>query len=467
MKFKPEEIPIPEEKPYEYDQLKRQECGNSLKKLVSNAGGPLVVSLNGGWGTGKTTFLKMWRQDLENTGFTTIYFSAWEDDYCEEALVALIGQIWKNIKRSDCQEIMQSIKESVAPVLKSTVFNATKTLSAGIIDLDEKQLKSISEKAVDEYIDAGNTLNELKKRLTQLAKTVSKNGKPLVIIVDELDRCRPTFAIELLEKVKHLFDIQGIVFVLGIDRDQLGHSVKSIYGQGMDVEGYLSRFVDLNFMLPEGNILIFVQHLLNIFGLDNFFLERQKSRDRHEDEFHAFSESITDLSSVFKLSLRDIEHCIRILVVTANNTELAKMLIPRLLSLLIILRHVKQDLYHEFVTGNCNPEKIIEYILQQPSGTQYMNSLKRSKGIATESLLVAVSSEDWQNKIYSQLPLLLTEQKSTVPDLPERYMKMKKERIRKLIQGKKCVNSIGFDGLDTWALKHLTDKIELASLITE
>ena len=52
MKYKPETIPIPQDKPYEYDQLKRQECGNSLKNLIINAGGPLVVSLNGGWGTG-------------------------------------------------------------------------------------------------------------------------------------------------------------------------------------------------------------------------------------------------------------------------------------------------------------------------------------------------------------------------------------------------------------------------------
>jgi len=303
MEYKPEEIQIPKENPYQNDKLQRQQAGNSLKSLIINAGGPLVVSLNGGWGTGKTTFLKMWRQDLEKDDFTTIYFSAWDDDYCDDAIVALIGQIWKNLKGSDCKEIVKSIKECAAPVFRSTVLNAAKTISAGIIGLEEDKLKSISEKAVDGFIEAGEKLQELKNRLTKLAEKVTANGKPLVIIVDELDRCRPIFAIELLEKVKHLFDIPGIVFVLGIDREQLGHSIKSIYGQDMDVDGYLLRFVDLNFMLPEGNKSVFVRHLLSRFGLETFFTERKQSKHRHDDEIGPLSESFTELSEVFDLSL--------------------------------------------------------------------------------------------------------------------------------------------------------------------
>ncbi len=467
MKYKPETIPIPQDKPYEYDQLKRQECGNSLKSLIINAGGPLVVSLNGGWVTGKTIFLKMWRQDLENDGFTTIYFSAWDDDYCDDAIVALIGQLWKNIKRPDCEEIVQSIKECAAPVFRSTLLNAVKTMSAGIVDLKEEQLKSISEKAVDEYINAGEKLQELKNKLTELAEKVSASGKPLVIIVDELDRCRPIFAIELLEKVKHLFDIPGIVFVLGVDREQLGHSIKSIYGQDMVVDGYLSRFVDLNFMLPEGNKSIFVRHLINIFGLDSFFAERKQSKYRHEDELDSFSESFTDLSEVFGLSLRDIEHCVRLLVVTASNTELANMMLPRLLSILIILRHVNLNLYREFLDGICNSEKIIEYILEQPTGQQYMNGPINSGGLITEAFLVAVSRDDWLKKISSQLPLLQKGEKPTVPDLPVRYLEMPKGRISDLIRVFSWLSNMGFRGVDTRSLKYLTDKIELASLITK
>ena len=108
----------------------------------------------------KTFFLKMWKQNLQNEGFTTIYFSAWEDDYCNDALIALIGQIWKNLKDSDFKKIVQSIKECAAPVLKNIVFNTVGTMSAGIVNLNEKQLKSISEKAFDEYLIAGEQIND-------------------------------------------------------------------------------------------------------------------------------------------------------------------------------------------------------------------------------------------------------------------------------------------------------------------
>jgi endo-alpha-1,4-polygalactosaminidase (GH114 family) len=77
-----------------------------------------------------------------------------------------------------------------------------RTATAGVVDLNEGQLKSISEKAVDEYVAAGEKLKDSKKRLGELVQKVCQKGKPLIITIDELDRCRPTFAIELLEKVK-------------------------------------------------------------------------------------------------------------------------------------------------------------------------------------------------------------------------------------------------------------------------
>ena len=240
IQLKPSELAVPPENPFANDKLDRKKCPETLTNLVQTAPGPLVISINGGWGTGKTVFLRMWKQHLQNSGFTTIYFNAWQDDYCHDPLIALIGQIWTELKDSAFKEIAKSVKECAAPVFRTTVFNAVRTATAGIIDLKEEQLKSISEKAVDEYVTAGEKLKDLREQLGELAQEVHKKGKPLIIIIDELDRCRPTFAIELLEKVKHIFDTPGILFVLGIDREQLGHSIKCVYGHEMDVNGYLT-----------------------------------------------------------------------------------------------------------------------------------------------------------------------------------------------------------------------------------
>jgi len=77
------------------------------------------------------------------------------------------------------------------------------------------------------------------------------NQKPLIFFIDELDRCRPDYALQLLEKAKHLFNIDGIIFILALDRDQIGHSLKSIYGEGLDVDGYLRRRVRARGLQPR------------------------------------------------------------------------------------------------------------------------------------------------------------------------------------------------------------------------
>jgi len=263
------QMEIPKEDPFANDRLGRKEPANVLTGLVSKVPGPLVVSLNGGWGTGKTVFLKMWQQSLENERFRAIYFSAWEDDYSNDALVAMIGQIWVTLERTSYKEIAASIKECAVPLLKKTVVGTIKAVTAGSVSLDEKELQSAGKQAVDEYIAAGRMIKDLKDRLNGLASKVrEETEKPLVIIVDELDRCRPTFAIELLEKIKHLFDIPGILFVLGIDREQLGHSIRAVYGQGMNVDGYLRRFIDMEFILSPGGTRPFCLHMFEQLGLN-------------------------------------------------------------------------------------------------------------------------------------------------------------------------------------------------------
>ena len=93
IQLKPSEFVVPTDKPFANDKLERNKCADSLTNLVQNVPGPLVISINGGWGTGKTVFLRMWKQHLQNSSFTTIYFNAWQDDYCHDPLIALIGQI--------------------------------------------------------------------------------------------------------------------------------------------------------------------------------------------------------------------------------------------------------------------------------------------------------------------------------------------------------------------------------------
>jgi predicted KAP-like P-loop ATPase len=93
MKLKAPLVEIPTEDPFRNDLLKRKQSAELLTELVRSTNDPLVLCINAEWGNGKTTFLKMWRKLLINSGFNTLYFNAWENDIAEDALVSLIGEL--------------------------------------------------------------------------------------------------------------------------------------------------------------------------------------------------------------------------------------------------------------------------------------------------------------------------------------------------------------------------------------
>ncbi len=124
---------------------------------------------------------------------------------------------------------------------------------------------------LEAYLEQRSTKEKLKKRLAEMsAKVVAETKHPMVFIIDELDRCRPTFAIELLERVKHIFDVPNLVFVFGLNRDELSKSLQSVYGE-IDSDVYLRRFFDMEFTLPEVDTKSFAGHLIEKFELANFF----------------------------------------------------------------------------------------------------------------------------------------------------------------------------------------------------
>ena len=457
---------VPKDDPFANDKLDRKKCIDALTKVVQNGPGPLVISINGRWGTGKTVFLEMWNQALKNNSFTTVYFNAWQDDYCHDPLVALIGQIWNELKDSDLKEIANSVKKCAAPVFRTTIFNAIRTASAGVIDLNESQLKSISEKVLDEYVNAGKKLKDLKERLSELSHEVGKKGKPLIIIIDELDRCRPTFAIELLEKVKHLFDTPGILFILGIDREQISHSIKSVYGHEMDVNGYLRRFIDIEFVLPEAKTEIFISHIFEQLGLHECFEKRKLATQNRIDDKSGFDAVSSKLCECFQLSLRDIEHCCRILTLAYMNTDDRHFTFPYLLMVLVIVKSINNELYCSYVSGQCDIEDIINFILKQPHGERFLNTFE-AKIIYAH--LIAVLPEERRNIILNQIKLLCEQKELNHPEaLPNRIKKMPTEDLDRIYE--MCSYLINdFRGLHIThkTLGYLSKKIELASLMLD
>ena len=81
-------------------------------------------------------------------------------------------------------------------------------------------------------------------------------------MIDELDRCRPSYAIELLESAKHIFSVDGVVFALSTNRQQLEASIKGVYGDSFSATDYLERFFDISFRLPSVDRRIYIEETL-------------------------------------------------------------------------------------------------------------------------------------------------------------------------------------------------------------
>lgn len=411
MRLKSPEIEIPFNDPFKNDLLGRQDSATTLTELICSTAEPLVLSINASWGEGKTTFLSMWRQLLTNKAVNTLYFNAWENDFSEDAFVSLIGELELGIEelqpKLPDESIAQlaKVKKFAASLMKRSIPTAVKLATAGIVDLDdfsEETLANFSEKLADEqvkrYEKSRKSVAEFKLALSDLSSTLSNQGNsfPLVILIDELDRCRPPYAIKILEAVKHFFSVPNVVFVLAIDRTQLGHSISSMYGTGMDVSGYLRRFIDIDYNLPRPKKGAFSKAQFAQFGL----IELLKKRTVRESQYE-----LDNLDNVFAgifealdCSLREQERCFTLLSLAIRTTPNNYLIHPILLSALITIKIKNHELYQSLTKGAKNYKDILSYIKETPAGREFLNG---HHGTVLEAYLSVISSR--HNEAYEIL----------------------------------------------------------------
>lgn len=346
-----QEIEVPAEHPWEQDRLDRKRYGDVLTKLVERTATPFVLALDSEWGTGKTTFVKMWRQDLENRELKTLYFNAWETDYIAEPLVALVGEMGV-LGADEAEDRFKRVKELAGQVLRKGVPILARVATGGLLNLDDKDVEDavgtfvedVVEERIEKYEEKKQTLVAFREALEELVCEIA-DERPLVFFIDELDRCRPSFAVELLERLKHLFEVPGIFFVLSTDRSQLAHSVRAVYGEQFDGEEYLRRFVDLTYVLPEPPSNAFVRHLLESAGI--------------RGGIRTYFDSADFLMGHLKFNLRQQQRAVTLLAVAARclgDHETGNPVLPAL----VILRVWRPSLFQGFLLGRISAAEVLE-----------------------------------------------------------------------------------------------------------
>lgn len=310
--------------PFKTCKLDRKRYAVILTELLNNNSKGFVMSLNNKWGTGKTTFVQMWKQDLENNGFKTIYFNAWENDFEDNPLTAIIGEL-KSVLKSESSQSFNKLIETGLQLSKHIFPTLIKAILNKYIDSDNLKInleqivedsKDLYKREVDEYINRKESIKEFRNYLSKYVADNTSNGKPLVFIIDELDRCRPNYAVSILEQVKHFFNVPNVIFVLSIDKEQLGNAVKGVYGTDLiDSEEYLRRFIDFEYSLPNPSHRVFCEYLIEKYNFKEFFDDRHKGMIGND-----LPSFITFTSFIFEhgnLSLRQqekfIAHCYAVL----------------------------------------------------------------------------------------------------------------------------------------------------------
>lgn len=268
------QIPVESDGPV--DILNREEFVDQLMDLinaVSDSNGSCTFSLNGKWGVGKSFVLRMLEERLftwqGGTKYVVFHYNCWKYDYYEEPLFAIVASMLEGIDEEThffSQEARDKAKEAFA-IAEPCLKNIASAVSQSIVGFDavrpfsmlmkaKKGFKNIIESgkskrgADDPFFHFNKSLQEVRKQMKILAKQ-----RKIVVVVDELDRCLPEYEIKVLERLHHLFyGMENCVVAVAVAKDQLENTIKQVFGEKIDIDQYLKKFVDFELNLDVGSV---------------------------------------------------------------------------------------------------------------------------------------------------------------------------------------------------------------------
>ena len=261
----------------------RNQYVETFLEMLDNVDENFTIFINGNWGTGKTFLVKQiytlltyyneyikeelkgyntqldqvlqknYFKDLQlKKNFVPIYYNAWNNDSHIDPINSIIFNI---IKEHDILKDYQKESSDVIDKIAS-VLDMANIWSNGSV----KELVSTFKRK--DIIAEITTMENLKETLNLLLdKLLVERGDKLVIFVDELDRCNPIYSIKLLERIKHFFDHENIIFVFSVNENELTNTISNYYGQNFDSHRYLNKFFDISIDLPKVNISNYMEYL--------------------------------------------------------------------------------------------------------------------------------------------------------------------------------------------------------------
>ena len=357
-----------------------------------------VLSINASFGSGKTTFLTMWQKTLKDQGYNALYLNAWKSDMDEDPIMALIECLMEipdveitNVKDDEGRtqkfqtlkknlQLVAGLANGVARIASGGMLDAMKAYRELNEDIEtakdfsdilsaehEESLESIGAALYQTYHFKKSAYEKIQQTLLAYAESLAQ--KPLIILVDELDRVRPDYAVKFLETIKHVFSVKDVCFVLAVDKGQLEKSVKQLYGDIVFQE-YYRRFVTREFNLPEPAAEQVYKTAMRY--LDEYFKKAETyklnmSFKVSDHEIPELTRFIGDTAHALALTGRQTDDYVRelfhfLVVERTGAPNMSPVLKAKGAALLLAIRIKDFSLYCRLKGHQVNAKELIDYI---------------------------------------------------------------------------------------------------------
>lgn len=255
-------------KTFNDDMFDRNKEVFKFAEMLNSIENNFSIAIDADWGSGKTFFVKQtmmflnaqnpnsmfsksefgkqivdkWKleknkSDISFDSHVCVYYDAWENDGDDDPMLSIVFSILNNTEAYfENTDDMKNILLVAANILS---FFTNRDYGK-LITQKSDNLQSIRENKKIE-----TNINDFFERLLE------EKGNRLVIFIDELDRCKPSYAVKLLERIKHYFTNDRITFVFSVNTKELQHTIRRFYGNNFDANRYLERFFDLRLSLPK------------------------------------------------------------------------------------------------------------------------------------------------------------------------------------------------------------------------
>ncbi|MBC8616053.1 MAG: P-loop NTPase fold protein [Ruminococcus sp.] len=268
------------------DVLNREEFINkviNLIRTITENNKSCSFAIDGQWGSGKSFVLDKIKTKLEDEQSETLagdkyfvfYYNCWEYDYYDEPIISIVSSLWENINQKTklfTPEARDKFLKMTKAIAKAVASGALKKYTN--MDLNDftsefiDSATSTATKEYDKYFGFHTVMNAVKKEIEEIAQI-----QPVVIMVDELDRCLPTYTIKVLERLHHIFDgLENVVQIIALDKHQIKKSLEKIYGNNLDIDMYLRKFISFDLYLDTGNaknFFIKYEPYISLFSIDD------------------------------------------------------------------------------------------------------------------------------------------------------------------------------------------------------